>query len=843
MAYNNKYFFTFFADRDTRIVDGNADEYLCRILQLDYAGEPTEIDAVQNPIQINYQNTSPNKLEPIIGSECTLNLLATEDFELEDLYTENEREFMVEIYRKPGASNDINIYWSLNETPPGIDFSDLDLEIWVNGVREVQRFTNDTGTLAVQRGDTILVKIYGGIVPTSGIGGGNIEITGLPTQRTTTYPLSVDTTFTITEDTYVDAYSTWSATVYTALRSAVFNPTCNNTEKIVFTKNYTSTTSQATAQGLADADTGFNAEGQAYANANAVCNSFPDLIWTGFIIPDGCQEAFTFKPYAISVNAVDGLGLLKNLSYVQNDGNFYLGKQSFIEVIDSCLKRIDAPSLILNTCVNIYDVTMTEGDSFDPLAQAYVNAERYLKDDQYTPMNCQEVLISILEEWTAVMIQSDGEWYIFRPTELALSGDLVFRKYLDGERIYDQPTFTSNLNALLGGESEGIIDAPYFHINTDQLKMIAKPYKNASMSYLYGKIENTDEKLANPNLSGASQGCGGDPIGPCDNVTIPGYTKTGTMFAGLYPTGGVIFYSTGATFPNTSNYYQNNNLIAVTNNLISVASNLVIQERLKFVIDYENPDPLFGTDMNFVISLFDGSNTHYLQADGSWAITPTVPGINYYTVRSQTGEGGRETIITNAVPQSGNVTFRILAPSGTVHNIVYTRISAYVFVDFGSQRGEIHTATQRGKFTFVPETINVFNGDSPNYMYVGAIYGPDEETLTTLWNRRGLSESVLAEPYAESKPFLRLASEEKQRLYSGPFVQFEGSVFGYFNPLTRWSINLITGFYMNLSLNYDLQQNICKVVLGRVINEEIEMDYTLIPDFGETTKVTVKSTI
>jgi hypothetical protein len=189
------------------------------------------------------------------------------------------------------------------------------------------------------------------------------------------------------------------------------------------------------------------------------------LIWSGFIIPDGCQESFTFAPYAISVNAVDGLGLLKNLSYVQNDGNFYLGKQSFIEVINACLIRLDSPSLVLNTCVNIYDVTMTQGDSYDPFAQGFVNAERYIKDDQFTPMNCEEVLRSILEEWTAVMIQSNGEWYIYRPTELALTGDLAFRKYLDGERVYDQPTFTPDLDAILGGESEGIILAPYFHIN------------------------------------------------------------------------------------------------------------------------------------------------------------------------------------------------------------------------------------------------------------------------------------------------------------------------------------------------------------------------------------------
>jgi hypothetical protein len=161
MSYSQKYYFTFYSDRDTRIINGTPDEYSCDISQLDYAGSATEIQAQQNPIQINYQNTSSNKLEAIIGSEATLNLIATEDFELEDLYTENEREFLVEIFR--------------------------------NGT----------------------------------------------------------------------------------------------------------------------------------------------LIWSGFIIPDGCQESFTFAPYVISVNAVDGLGLLKNLSYVQNDGNFYLGKQSFIEVMNN----------------------------------------------------------------------------------------------------------------------------------------------------------------------------------------------------------------------------------------------------------------------------------------------------------------------------------------------------------------------------------------------------------------------------------------------------------------------------------------------------------------------------
>jgi hypothetical protein len=832
--YNPKYYFTFYSDRDTRIANGLPDEYLCQISQLDFGGEMTEIQAQQNPIQINYQNTSSDKLEPIIGSECTLNLIATEDFQLEDLYTENEREFLVQVYRKE-TPNTYLVNWELEEDLSGVD---ANLEILVNGVQIINQFVSGSGSFTIDRGDTVLIKSFS-YSASSGNNGVNLEITGLPTERSVTFPFDIDTTIIPTSDISVFLQSTHSATDYTAIRSAVFETYCSSGEGSfeVFNKYYDSAISQATAQALADADTGFNAEGQDYADTIGVCyvapGEFDDLIWQGFIIPDGCQEAFTFAPYPISVNAVDGLGLLKNLSYVQNDGNFYLGKQSFIEVIQACLVRLDAPSLILNTCVNIYETSMTQGNTYDPLDMSFVNSERYLKDDQFTPMNCEEVLKSILQEWTAVMVQSGGEWYIYRPTELALSGALVFRRYLDGYSVYDSPTLTSALDATLGGESEGLVLSPYFHINTDQMKMIDKPYKNASMAYKYGKLENTDEKLDNPDFSGFSRGCTGDPALPCDDVTIPGWTKTGTMYLGTALTGGLIFFSDDGTYPTLTNYYQNDNLIAVT-------LNPTVAERLKFVIDYENPDPLFGTDMNFVISLYDGLSTHYLQADGSWAITPTEPGINYYQIRSAVGVGGTETIISNPVPISGNVTFRILAPSGTVNDIIYTNISAFVFIDFGDVVGELHTATQTGKFTFVPETVDVFNGDSPNFMYVGAIYQDDQMTLTERWVRRGISESVLAVPYEVNKEFLRIAVEEKQRLYAGPFVRFEGSIFGYFNPVQRWSINLIDGYFMNLSLNYDLQQNICKAVLGRIVNEEIALDYLKTPDYGATTKVTVK---
>ena len=154
MSYSQKYYFTFYSDRDTRKVDCFPDEYLCSISQLDYAGSATEIQAQQNPIQINYQNTSSNKLEPIIGSECTLNLIATENFELEDLYTENEREFMVQIYRKEKPCT-LTINWDMSEVA-----AEMDLEIFVNGVSEILQFTTASGSFEINQGDTVLVKPY-----------------------------------------------------------------------------------------------------------------------------------------------------------------------------------------------------------------------------------------------------------------------------------------------------------------------------------------------------------------------------------------------------------------------------------------------------------------------------------------------------------------------------------------------------------------------------------------------------------------------------------------------------------------------------------------------------------
>lgn len=640
MAYNLKYYFTYYSDKDVRQPLVAPDEHLLEIRELDYADIAIEIQASESPVIINYQNVGDNKLEAFRGSEVTLNLIATEDFQLEDLYTENERQFLILDYR--------------------------------NG----------------------------------------------------------------------------------------------------------------------------------------------DLIGQWFIIPDGCQESFSFPPYQISINGVDGLGLLKNFAYVQPGGGIWAGKNTFLDVIFNCLNRLELDYNVLNTCCNIYEVTMLQGNYYDPLDMCYVNNARYFQADGYTPMNCQEVLLSILEEWTACIIMSEGEWWIYRPSEVAATGDLVFRRYVDGVVNYANAIVSKDLDVLLGGESEGVVLAPLFHINTDQLKMIDRPYKNASISYKYGFVTTL---IDDPYFS------------YFDGVDFTGWQRSDPLLI-IYPGtyGGVTIDQLSPPYSTSYQYLTNIN-----------GATGAIADVFVITINYYNYD----SDGPMADVVLIGATTYYLNNIGQWVLTPA-RAINSGAYPDYTS--GAFVVTSDPLPIAGDIFFKLYEArsdnTGSTSDVrvTYQKADITPVTNASEPIGEVHMAEQTNSFTFLPPMIEVFNGDNDSEQFVGGIYRQDGTTLTTLWNRRGIPESILALPYDVSKKFLRIAVEEKVRLYGAPFVRFEGSVFGYFNPLSRFTINLIEGKFMPLSLNYDLQSNICKSVLGRVSDDEIAMNYTLSNDYGETVKVTIK---
>jgi hypothetical protein len=494
---------------------------------------------------------------------------------------------------------------------------------------------------------------------------------------------------------------------------------------------------------------------------------------------------------------------------VQNDGNLWLGKQSFIEVIYNCLNRVQIPGMNIYTCVNITEESYPDGNADDPLNLTYVNAETYLESDNINPLNCQTVLDSVLRLWTAVIIQSEGDWYIFRPNELALSSTLVFRKYIDG--VYDS-FVTKTVGQVLGGHTEGALIAPLYHSDTDQLKMIEKPFKNNSMAFKYGAVSSL---ITNPDFSG------------WNGITFSDWAKSSVFLPLFEDINGGAKLGNATVSPGPYMYIENITPAPITEG-----------DMIVFRMSYYN---YISDGPSARVMLTDGLTTWYLDQIGEWGTIET-------RINGLTLQYFEEVLSITArrAPITGDLTIRLyearedLIPPSIDLFITYKSVSIIPNIGADDAIGEIHTATQRGKYSFVNPTITVLNGDSATQLYLSSMYKTDQTTLTSNWYRKYASESINADPFATYKPLIRLAVEETERMHARPYIKFDGTIFGYFNPLSRFVVNLLNGFFMPVKMNYDIQANKTKTTLRRVINEEIEQDYTLEPDYGATTKVLVK---
>lgn len=139
------------------------------------------------------------------------------------------------------------------------------------------------------------------------------------------------------------------------------------------------------------------------------------LLFDGFLKPDGIYQSFVADRWMLSLTCVDGLGILKDLAFVNSSGIPFIGKMKIIDVVFNCLRRTGL-QMNLNVAVNL----MYEGmlDAENVFEKAYISVDRFIKDDEVTIMNCDEVLKSILNLFNAQICQQNGEWYIYRAMDV-----------------------------------------------------------------------------------------------------------------------------------------------------------------------------------------------------------------------------------------------------------------------------------------------------------------------------------------------------------------------------------------------------------------------------------------
>jgi GR25 family glycosyltransferase involved in LPS biosynthesis len=528
------------------------------------------------------------------------------------------------------------------------------------------------------------------------------------------------------------------------------------------------------------------------------------IIFEGYIKPDGTQQSFVNDEWLVNIEANDCLGALKDLSFCKANGLQYTGKMSFYDVIKACLDRTKL-SMTINTSVAIEYVGYT---GTNPLKDEYINSGRFIKNkDDSVLMDCNEVLTSILNLFSAVIVQQDGQWWIYRPNDLVLNGYTEFINQ-DTEAV-----FTKNLNAVLGSQINNFY--PH-HCEANQQIEVRGAISAYRLNYEYGFLEGF---VLNPNLNH-------DDTLVYDNWTIDAGLGSGILINDPLKVSGVLM--------------KNYNPSPIPFSLTEVIASTPFSTFEGTVLTFRAKVSSFLSSNLFYFKI-KTSDGYFLNKKGEWVIgESTDPCI---LVKNGRVFNPAETFtsfefIMSPVPNDCDVQVIICRPhlesgfEGTLCNVSYCQILDNEIQKQGIV-GEFHTVTRfNPPSSITKENQKVFNGDGRDIL-IGSIYKADQETLTDLWTRKNKFENL---------PLLGISAMDDLRIQASPIQVFSGSIYGQIPYMSVVTIDNVTGLFMFIEYEFDVKSNIITQKLIQFYNSDIAgIEYQISPDYGNNTiKPTIK---
>lgn len=521
------------------------------------------------------------------------------------------------------------------------------------------------------------------------------------------------------------------------------------------------------------------------------------IIFNGYIKPDGVQQSYVADEWLVNITSTDGLGALKDLSFVQTNGLPFKDKLSMYEVIKGCLDRTRL-SMTINTCVDVFYLDY-EGEN--TLKDTYINSERFVKSDQDNViMDCNEVLNSILNLFSAVVTQQDGQWWVYRPNDIG-NGYVTF---INNDT--DQ-TFVKNISVELGSQ----IDNYYpHHCGSNQQIEVLGAISAYRLNYQYGFL---DGYIVNKNLQHDN------------NLNFNGWTKS----LGLDPS---VIINDGSDIGLKMNPLNFGGGFLTP---VLISDEFIVEK--DFILTFRTKVTSFAYSNSFVFQIITNDG-YYLNKNAQWSTNP----LSYiFTIvgeanNSNTSDSTFEFIIPPILNDCA-LKIVICQPIQSVSGqfgltkISYIQISDDILKKNGWV-GEFHTVT-RGTppSSITKENQKVFNGDSRN-IFIGAIYKSDKVTVTDLWTRKNRFEK---------KPLLKISAEDDLRIQSAPVKLFSGDIYGQIPYLSVISINNVFGLFMFIEYSYDIKENILSGKMMQMYNNELgDILYNFSYDYGNNT---IKPTI
>jgi hypothetical protein len=217
--------------------------------------------------------------------------------------------------------------------------------------------------------------------------------------------------------------------------------------------------------------------------------------WKGFLFNDYAQVGFTGGIQQVSLNAIDGLSLLR---YTFFDGFENTNSNiKLLNIIGTCLNKLpyNGMSFFYSLCSYYAEGMFDRGDAVgdEPFSQTYQYKRDFVGLDYYT------VLENIMKSFGCRLFQANGDWYILPMNQMATT--LYFTRYV----VADVPTISGT-----GTFDNNITIRPYAQNNVhfiggDQVKIVKKGYPTiqaeidieSASNYIYnGSFKNISSPLS-----------------------------------------------------------------------------------------------------------------------------------------------------------------------------------------------------------------------------------------------------------------------------------------------------------------------------------------------------------
>jgi len=511
------------------------------------------------------------------------------------------------------------------------------------------------------------------------------------------------------------------------------------------------------------------------------------LYWSGFMLPEGVTQPYSFENYDIQIKATDGLVSLKDTPYF----SFIKGRETYIKTIANILL---ATELYLPIVVGLNTREAQMANVGSPLTLADISNERF-KDNSGNPFSNETVLKSILQTFGCKIVQANGRWVIYNVEELAAGPITGIEFNPAGDPI---GTMIIGTNIVIGGPSDqGAV------LNNSHQITLAKALGKQTAYYQYGYksnalINGSFDEVVGGNFPGWS---------PRNGIAWSIVDETETDAAGNVI---VVGHALAITNDGANGLYEGDP--------IQIKAN----EKVNITLDFITYGIIGQANFELQLVVRDGVVPSYFTANG-WQVQG-----NTYRIDYNNGELTGERLINvsfdvDPKPHDWTLYLGLIGVYKTSSGIAFreTHFNNVAINITSSQAlapyiGQYTTINQTKPITYSEDAVVILNGDDENDLRTSQIRIGNNHTGN--WGRANGEAKIYPLLYLIADSILRLNQRPKK------LADFEVGTSETVSPISTFTIQQEAGRFLFLAGEFSLVKEEYHLRMVEALTDPVDVE-------------------